>query len=295
MELKNLYTIKKIVETGSYQKTAHALNYAQSTITFQVQQIERELDIQLFEKKGKRMVLSQAGKEVFPLITQVLDSSEKLASYNHSKTDLHGSLKIALPESLITYKMQPILKAFKEKAPFVHLSLQVMNCYKIYDEMMNGTIDLAIHYDVKKYSPNIRTKEIASYPLTLISSPLLDDAERDFTKANQKKAICHIQNDTNALYLKIFNQYLKEKKIILETEMELWSIESIKRSVESNLGIAFLPRFTVEEELANRKLIELETDLSETNFTAIYALNSNRWMSPELELFTKILDEYFTV
>lgn len=51
MELKYLYTVKKILETGSYQNAAQALNYAQSTITFQIKQLETELSIKLFEKK----------------------------------------------------------------------------------------------------------------------------------------------------------------------------------------------------------------------------------------------------
>ncbi len=50
MELKYLYTVKKIIETGSYQSAAAALNYAQSTITFQVRQLENELSVKLFEK-----------------------------------------------------------------------------------------------------------------------------------------------------------------------------------------------------------------------------------------------------
>lgn len=164
MELKYLYTVKKIVETGSYQKAAAALNYAQSTITFQI-----------------------------------------------------GTLTVALPETLVTYQMQPILKAFKEKAPHVRLSLQVINCYAVYERMLGGNIDIAIHYEAGKYPPSIVTKKIETYPLVLVSSTALDEDDRDFISPDQKKPVCHIQNDPNALYLKIFNQYLRKKNIILET------------------------------------------------------------------------------
>ena len=75
--------------------------------------------------------------------------------------------------------------------------------------------------------------------------------------------------------------------------MELWSIESVKRSVMSNLGVAYMPRFTVEDELAAGTLIELETDIENSTFTAIYAYNQNKWQSPAMQLFLDILENYY--
>lgn len=292
MELKNLYTVKKIIETGNYQKAARALNYAQSTITFQIKQLENELSIKIFEKKGNKMELTDDGKKILPIIDKIIFATEELLSFNNNPNEISGEIKIALPETLLTYKFQPILKEFKEKAPNVRLSLQVMNCYKIYEQMLNRNIDIAIHYNVEKYPQNFITKNIKTYPLVLVSSSNLNKNQRDFISPNQKKSICHIQNDPNALYLKIFNRYLKSKNITLETELELWSIESIKRSVISNLGVAFLPRFTVEEELKSGILNEINTDITDNTMTAIYVYNKNSSISPAMELFLQILDNF---
>ena len=168
MELKYLYTVKKIIATGSYQSAAAALNYAQSTITFQVRQLENELSVKLFEKNGGRMELTHAGRELMPAIDRVIASAEELLSCSGGR-GLRGSLTVALPESLITYKMQPVLKAFKENAPEVRLSLQVMNCYAIYERILNGETDIAIHYDVGKYPPALSPANSA--PIRLRSSP----------------------------------------------------------------------------------------------------------------------------
>lgn len=292
MELKYLYTVKKVIETGNYQKTARALNYAQSTITFQIKQLESELSVKIFEKNGSRMELTQAGQELLPLIDNVIGATERLLCFKNSENDIRGTLKVALPETLVTYQMQPILKEFKEKAPNVKLAVQVMNCYAIYDQMVNGNIDVAIHYNIDNYPNNIITKLIDTYPLVLVSSPNLDEHMKDFVSSDQRKAICHIQNDRNALYLKILHQYLKDKNITLETELELWSIEAIKRSVMSNLGIAFLPLFTVEIELRQGLLSEVKTDITNNKITALYAYNKSKWQSPAMTLFLQILDDY---
>lgn len=292
MELKYLYTVKKIIETGSYQNAAAALNYAQSTITFQIKQLENELSIKLFEKSGGKMELTQAGKELLPIIDKVLQSVDELLSYNDKGGPLRGTLTIALPESLITYQMQPVLKVFKEKAPDVKLSLQVMNCYAIYACMINGDIDIAIHYDVGKYPVSFETKKLKTYPLVLVSSAKMNESDKDFRSPDQKKPVCHIQNDPNALYLKIFHQYLRQKNILLETELEVWSLEAIKRSVISNLGVAFLPYFTVENEVLQGSLKEIQTDIEHAEITAVCAYSKGRWQSPAMKLFLQLIDEY---
>ena len=116
MELKYLYTVRKIMETGSFQKAAIALNYAPSTITFQVKQLENELGVKLFEKSGNKMVLTEEGHDILPLMERVFEASDMLLCYKDSRSALHGTLKIALPESLVTYQLQGVLKEFNEMA-----------------------------------------------------------------------------------------------------------------------------------------------------------------------------------
>lgn len=291
MELKYLYTMQKVVETGSYQAAAAALNYAPSTISFQIGELERELHITLFERRNGRMVLTQAGEERLPLVERILDSVEKLFVCGGEDTP-RGTLTLALPESLATYVLQPVLRAFKEQAPQVRLSLRVMNCFAIQRQLATSDIDLALHYDVGGYRESIERLPLYTYPLTLVGSPLLTAEERDFTTPHQHKRVCHVQNDPNALYLKLLERYLRERDITLEGELEVWSIETVKRSVMSNLGVACLPRFAVEEELERGQLVELPTEL-DGHMQAICAYDRSRWPSPARELLLRLLREHF--
>jgi DNA-binding transcriptional LysR family regulator len=290
MELKSLYTVKKILETGSYQKAALALNYAQSTITFQMKKLEGELGIKLFEKRGNKIRLTEAAAEILPLIDKVVLATDELLNSKNSHGELRGALKVAMPESLITYKLQGVLQKFKARAPQVRLSLQVRNCFDIYEQLLSGKVDLAIHYDVGAYPKHITTRILAQYPLVLVGSKRLPEEEKDFVSPHQKKSVGHIINDPNGLNLKIFNKYLQRKKISLATELEVWSIEAVKRCVESNLGVAYLQRFTVASEIEQGRLLELPTGIKENTLTAVYAFNQNQWRSPALKLFLEILD-----
>lgn len=131
-----------------------------------------------------------------------------------------------------------------------------------------------------------------TFPLSIICSPELSKKECDFTTSHQQKKLCHIQNDHDALSLKLFEKYLQRKDIILDTPLEVWSIESVKKCVMSNLGIAILPRFTVEIELKNGSLKEIKIDSPRLEMTAIYAFNKNRWQSPPMQCFLNSLNNF---
>lgn len=289
MEIKNLYTVKAIIETGSYFKAAIKLNYAQSTITFQVQQLEKELGFQLFERKGKQMTLSNAGKEVMPLINQIIQNAEDLMHFKDQYT-LTGRLSIAVAESIITYKLQPILAEFKRRAPEVDLKINVLNCYKISELVEMGEVDLGIHYDVIDRKNVIKTR-IRQHELVLVGAVNLSEDESDYISPNQIKSMGLIQNDKDALYLKIFADYLKERNIIMNADIELWSIEAIKRSVQSNIGVAFLPRFTVEEEIETGYLKELPTGILDYDFTSSFSYKSSNIETAAFNLFKQLLEE----
>lgn len=77
MNTKSLVTFKTILEMGSFQKAADKLGYTQSTVTFQIKQLEEELALKLFEKIGRRMELTQAGKDIMPYVDMILQVRNK--------------------------------------------------------------------------------------------------------------------------------------------------------------------------------------------------------------------------
>jgi len=294
MDIRSLITLKTILQEGSYNKAAIKLGYTQSTVTFQMQQLEQQLSVKLFDKIGRRMILSQAGKDLLPYVDSIIQSVEQMNNYGKSNKELTGELKVALPESLLTYKMQPVIKAFRSQAPEVKLTLRSLNCYLIKDQILNGEADIAIHYDVGGYSSITITEPIGEFTLSLMASPSLDYKDKDFISANQTKEVSLLVDDPNSVYKSILDEYLKRKKITLDNKIELWSIETTKRSAASNLGIAYLPTFTMQDEINNGSLIELETELSNQKITAICVYHKNKWISPAMELFKSLVKQHFT-
>lgn len=291
LDIKHLTTLRTIVETGSFRRAARKLGYTQSTITFQVQQLEEELSVRLFERIGRKMALSQAGREILPHVERVLQSVEELRCCGKDVREMRGVLRVAMPETLLIYKAQPILRAFRGRAPNVRLLVRAQNCYQTRSQLIDGEIDAAIHYEVGGEGDAIVSRPLKRFRQSLVASPALAPECRDFVTPERGLRVTLISNDRNCISQDIFNQYLKRKKILVENVMELWSIEAIKRSVVSDLGVAYLPTFAVEAELARGALIELPTELGENEITAVCSHHKNKWIGPALALFLRLVGE----
>lgn len=291
MELKYLYTFKTILETGSFQKAAERLNYAQSTITLQMQLLEQELSIRLFEKIGRKMELTQAGKGLLPYIDSVLAAVQRMENYGKTGQELTGTLSAAIPETLLAYKMPYILKAFRKAAPAVKLSLQTPNCYEIRERILNGTVDIGVHYHIGGYGSSLVVEKLGCYDMVLVGSMELTLKEQDFITKEQRKDICLLTMDKNSLYHKIFEEYLRMSDITLNGEMELVSTEAIKRSVIGNIGVSYVPRFTVEQELLQGVMRELPTSIQNNKIDTVCTYHKNKWITPAMDLFIRLLRE----
>lgn len=292
MELKYLQTFQTIVEEGSFSKAALKLNYTQSTITFQVGQLEQELSARLFEKIGRRMVLTKAGEQLIPYVEDVISSVDKMRNFENDLSEYQGDLHIGVGETLLCYQLPPVLKEFHRQAPKTRLFLRSMNCYDIRDELLSGTLDLGIFYeDVGGFGSNITTYPFGRFPVVLTSSPEIRRLYPDFITPDQKIPIPFIINEPACIFRQMFEKYLREKSIILDYTIELWNIPTIKNLVKSDVGISFLPKFSVRQELENGELTEIPTEITDSHISAVCGHHRDKWISPAMKLFIQLLQE----
>jgi Transcriptional regulator len=293
MDIRHFKTFKCIIEEGSFSNAASKIGYTQSTVTSQIQQLEQELSIKLFEKIGRNMVLTPLGKELISYTDELLETVNKIESLGKNDNIPRGELKIAIADSLMSYKLNDVLGLFKQNAPNVSISIVSLNCFVINDTLVKGEVDIGLLYDVGTHKESLTSVQLTEFPLTLVCSPLFKHDKVDFCKPNQEINTSLIINEPNCIYRRIFENYLRSNNITLNNTIELWSIEAIKNCVSSNLGISFLPRFVVEDELENDKLKEIQANCSDTKITAIYSYHKNKWISPAMLLFMQLIKENF--
>lgn len=289
MELRNLRTFQTVVDQGSYQRAAERLGYTQSTITVQIQQLEGELGVPLFERVGRRMVLTEAGERILPRARELLEAADQLMECGRKSSAPSGTLRVDMAETLLCYRMQPVIRAFRERAPQVRLVIRSCNCMRIAANVRTGACDLGVGYDMDWNREALEVESLGSYDIVLLASP--DFSEPDFTTPGQRKAVSLVTDEPDSIFRRWLEEYLRQREIELDVTLELWSIETIKRCVMSNLGFTYLPRFVAREELETGRLKELRAPISGVPAPALCAWRKGRWITPAMELFLELLRE----
>lgn len=288
MDLRRLFTLKAIMEEGTFAKAASKLCCTQSTVTFQIRQLEDEYNVQLFEKIGRRMVPTEAARKMMPHIHEMLIVMNGIKQAVQQNAVPEGELRIAVGETLLSYRIPQVLKHFKVLAPNVLLTLQSMNCYTIRDSLMANESDLGIFYRVGN-DASLVMQNYGEHPLVLVASPELKAL--DFTRENQHIPVSFIINEKQCVFRLMFESLLRQRKITFDSTIELISIESIKQCVMANTGISYLPRFTVERELRAGLLQELPLSPIPETLSAVCAHHSGKIITPAMALFIQTLRE----
>ena len=295
MNTKSLVTFKTILEVGSFQKAADKLGYTQSTVTFQIKQLEEELALKLFEKIGRRMELTQAGKDIMPYVDMILQGTEQISNYGKSLSEISGSLKLAIPDSILIYNMQPFMQAFTHEAPNVQLIVNSIQSGEINPSIADGTADIGINCEKDSYPDSVVHKKLGKYKAVLVASPFANNNLLDFITPHQRKPISLICNEPDGYYQLDMDKYLSEKDILLNPPMKVQSIEAVKRCVMNNLGIAVVPTYSIGEELKNGSLMPIKTELDEKTYDSFYIYHKNKWISPQMKLALNLLKKYVGV
>lgn len=292
MKTQCLVTFKTILETGSFQKAADKLGYTQSTITFQIKQLEEELSLKLFEKIGRRMELTQAGKDIMPYVDMILQGTEQISNYGKKLSEISGSLKLAIPDSILIYNMQPFLQAFAHEAPNVQLVINSIQSGGINQSIVDGTADIGINCEKENYPDTVIHKKLGKYKAVLVASPFADKSLLDFVTPHQRKPFSLICNEPDGYYQLDMDKYLAQKDIVMNPYMKVQSIEAVKKCVMNNLGVAVVPTYSIGEELKNGSLMPVKTELDDKIYNSFYIYHKNKWLSPQMELALNLLKEY---
>lgn len=291
MDLKNLYTFYTITREGGFSEAAKKLNYTQATITFHVGQLEKELDVKLFERIGRRMVLSQAGVQLIPYVEDVFQSLQRMKGFQNDIANYTGQLKIGAPESLLCFRLPLLLKEFQQKAPKTALSLFSLNSIAVKNALKDGKIDVGILYhDERNRAGSIIFEPIERYRVIVAASYKIKNRYAKIKKEDllDSKVPKVLQPQTGSLRKK-FHEYVGNKSNHVGGVIEIRSTQTIINLVKNDMGFCFLPEFVLREELDNKNLFEIPFEGKDMYISSAVAYYKNKWMSPALDLFLHML------
>ncbi|SDJ83713.1 LysR family transcriptional regulator [Sediminibacillus albus] len=280
MELRHLITFQAIVDAGGFKKAADELGYAQSSITSHIKELESELGYPLFDRLGKTITVTQAGRRFLPYASEIINLYAKSKEVIKEADEPVGPLTIGASESLMIYWLPDKIRRFMDKYPKVELTLKSIQYEDLSNQLKKGDIDAAILVETLDWQPrDLTINKILDEELSLVTSAQTSRIATFDTM---------LVTEYSCSWRPIIETYLKNEKKTLTAKIELPSIEAIKQCVLCGLGAAMLPNFAVRSEIARGTLTEAVIDLD--NAIGIYtAVHKDKWRSVNLEAFLAML------
>lgn len=297
--LDQLRILKAIAEEGSFKRAADSLYVSQPAVSLQVQNLERQLDVPLFDRGGRRAQLTEAGHLLLNYGEKILTLCQETCRALEDLQNLQGgSLIIGASQTTGTYLLPRMIGAFRQKYPDVAVQLHVHSTRRTSWSVANGQIDLAVIGG--EVSPELQDSlEIIPYAedeLALILPPDHSLSRGELQREDLYR-LKFIALDSQSTIRKVIDQVLTRAGIEtrrLKTEMELNSIEAIKTAVQSGLGAAFLSSAAIEKELQMGILHRAHIDGVEIKRMLSVIINPNRYRSKAADAFWREIMPGFT-
>ncbi len=290
MEIKHLNTFLILSELKNFTKTAHHLDYAQSSITTQIQKLEEELNVRLFERIGKSVSLTPEGERLIPYAQKLVALSIDIENmYTNSQTG--GSLKIGASESIGIYRLPIIIKAFKETHPLIDLHLDIVDSSEFLPLLANRTIDIAFTLDKHISDPSIVTAMEIDEPICILAYPNHPLVHKKKVKIQDFNDIPFILTGQGCCYRGMFEQELTAHFVSPQIVLETSSIQAIKESSKSGLGLCVLPELAVSQEIVNGELVKINYIPKCDIFTQLI-YHKDKWISPNVTDFIGCVKQF---
>ena len=300
--LDQLRILKAIAAEGSFKRAADSLYVSQPAVSLQVQNLERQLDVPLFDRGGRRAQLTEAGHLLLEYGDRILALCQETCRAIEDLQNLQGgTLIIGASQTTGTYLMPKLIGVFRQTYPDVAVQLHVHSTRRTCWSVVNGQVDLAIiggEVPLELQS----TLEIAPYAedeLALVLPVFHPLAQKDTVQREDLYRLGFITLDAQSTIRKVIDQILVRGNIdprLLKVEMELNSIEAIKNAVQSGLGAAFISVSAIEKELKLGVLKRVNIENVVIKRTLSLILNPNRYRSKASEIFIgKILPQLSTL
>lgn len=254
----NLYKIFcKVAQSKSYSEAAEKLGLSVGNISTQINNLEEQLNLKLFNRESKGVTLTENGQELYNIVNKSIsnfDFAEKLAM---SKNNMQsGCIKIACPSHFTSYYLMQKIELVKKDYPDFNIEIICeADVSKMLDLLQNHKIDFAITDATINNNNTIKVEieELLAIDNIFVSKTPLKIS--DIKELEDLNCILNLENTNSTQQLK---ELLKKNDVKIHSDIKCDATEIRVEAVKKNMGIAYVIKDSVKNELNNKELYEVE-------------------------------------
>ena len=283
MDIKNLKTFIHVAELGSFTKAAQKLNFSQSTISFQIKQLESELDSQLFERINHTVVLTEKGRKVLKYAHQMDQMTQELKNTIQEKQTIAGDVQLAMADSLCDSLLKENFSVFREQYPGITLKIITAGTEEMFRLINYNQVDAILTLDNHIYDTKyiiVKEEKIRMHFVAGIHSPL---HQINPISVDELVRQPFILTEKGMSYRRLMDEKLAAMSLEVKPFLEIGSTNLICSLIEQGMGISFLPDYVTAPKVKAGKLFYLNVADFEIEVWKQLLYHRDKWVSPQME------------
>lgn len=292
MELRELKTFLEIAQQKSFCKASIKLSYTQAAVTIQIKNLEEELGVQLFDRIGKKTSLTHAGEVFFDYANKIIQTVDNAKLVLAEKTELSGKLNIGTIDSVCSTILPQLTEKFHQQYPKVNINICVDTPATLIQKLNDNTVDFLYFLDKQIYDTKWIKEFEKQEDIVFVTSSTSKYATEKTLCMDEVLAMPLILTEQGASYRFMLEQYLAEDNKKLHPIIETGNTEFILNMLHRNLGVSFLPKFLVQDEINSGILKVLNVKLCNLHVWQQIVYHKDKWITNEMKAFIDIVKEH---
>lgn len=294
MDTKNLTTFIYVAELRNFTKAADRLGFSQSTVSFQIKQMENELGCQLFERINHTVQLTEKGREVLEYAHRVSQMTRELKDSMKEET-ASGYIRLAMADSLCTSLLSRDFLHFRELYPNIALKIIAAGTEEMFRLMNHNEADAILTLDNHIYNTEYRILQEEKVRTFFVAGADTEIASASSLSIEELLLQPFILTEKGMSYRRLLEEKLAELSLEIQPVLEIGSTELICSLVEQGAGISFLPEYVIKDRVKAGTLVCLPVSGLEIHVWKQLLYHRNKWVSPQMEkVLQYCVDREFT-
>lgn len=291
MEIRNLLTFVTVAEMNSFTKAAQALDYAQSTVSFQIKQLETELDCLLFERINHTLSLTDKGRELLQYAQQVCRLTDEFRQQMSRDEAPAGYLHILTPDSVCEAMLMENYADFYTRYPGITLKFSTADTDDMFRILDRNEADVMLTLDSHVYHGEYRIIKETRMSTHFVCGASCSLVGKSLSVADLQQQPL-ILTEKGMGYRRVLDDYLGRKSIELKPVLEISRTDLITALLESGNHISFLPDFVTRHKVEEGSLVYLDVQDVSIDIWQQLIVHKGKWISRALETFINYVTEH---
>lgn len=258
MDLRSLNIFLEAAELGSFTRTGEKLGYSQPTISFQIKLLEKELGVQLFDRIGHTVSLTDAGRNLLPYAQNICHLSEEMLSGGTAQGEPDGILRLGTPDSLCGPLIAAHFRQFSRTYPKVSLHLATGDTGQLLDYLDHNEVDMICTIDERVYNTNYVIADEEEIGVHFVAAPENPLTGRGAVPLGELVTQPCLLTEKGMSYRRLMDERLARNSLEIQPVLETGRADLLCSLVEENAGIAFLPDYVTEQSVRAGRMVRLE-------------------------------------